>query len=213
MAFAGAALTAPHPSHAGPRAERSTPAGPHKAYTCTANGPGPAQSRDRGVPPALGAPHAHPLRPRVRRPNSAGADSGGTAREGKRRPGPPAPQGHFNNLSLPSASRRAQRTQNGSCLYIKAPGGRGGGEVRGDLPFPIPPLPAAPLAVPPPRRPHLPGAAARSARTGRPAAGLPSARGSPRAAPGRSPRPISRAPPTAAPSGSAAEPRGEGSRK
>lgn len=214
MAFAGAALTAPHPSHAGPRAERSTPAGPHKAYTCTANGPGPAQSRDRGVPPALGAPYAHPLRPRVRRPNSAGADSGGTAREGKRRPGPPAPQGHFNNLSLPSASRRAQRTQNGSCLYIKAPGGRGGGEVRGDLPFPIPPLPAAPLAVPPPpRRPHLPGAAARSARTGRPAAGLPSARGSPRAAPGRSPRPISRAPPTAAPSGSAAEPRGEGSRK
>lgn len=153
MAFAGAALTAPHPSHAGPRAERSTPAGPHKAYTCTANGPGPAQSRDRGVPPALGAPHAHPLRPRVRRPNSAGADSGGTAREGKRRPGPPAPQGHFNNLSLPSASRRAQRTQNGSCLYIKAPGGRGGGEVRGDLPFPIPPLPAAPLAVPPPPSP------------------------------------------------------------
>lgn len=195
MAFAGAALTAPHPSHAGPRAERSTPAGPHKAYTCTANGPGPAQSRDRGVPPALGAPYAHPLRPRVRRPNSAGADSGGTAREGKRRPGPPAPQGHFNNLSLPSASRRAQRTQNGSCLYIKAPGGRGGGEVRGDLPFPIPPLPAAPLAVPPP--PVAPTCLA-----------LPPARLAPAALPRGSPRrgaPLAR--PPGAPLGQSAAPR------
>lgn len=180
VASSGPAPTAPHPSHAVPRARRSAPAEPHRLYTCTAAGPGPAQSRDRGVPPALGAPHSHPLPPRARRPSPAAA-SGGIAREGKRRPGPPAPKGHFNNLSLPSASRAARRTQNGSCLYIKAPGGRGGGETRGDLPFPIPP-PPSPLLAAPLRRPHLPGAATRSARTGRPAAGLPS-RGPPAARP------------------------------
>lgn len=116
-----AAVSAPHP----PPPTQTVPPPPSAAVY---SAPGPF-CRQRLVPSAAGAAAAWRrfFRGREQSPATAG---GRNRRRGRAGPDPRRrlPRDILTTSSPPSASsQKTSRTQNGSCLYIKSLGGRGGG--------------------------------------------------------------------------------------